>query len=425
MKEIQLNSIDNRYTKLTNVLKNDMKLDELKFDLYYSFPIDVYSIDYGFIKLANGSFKQVYVATSKPEDYRQLTVFISEDGITWYDISCDNIASTMYNKVIIYCGNVYICYDDTVVCLYDFELNENQSSMSVTPIKDDAQDITVANNVMYMLAHDGVYTVDAENNVEFISLTADFPFERFIPSTTGELAILGYAGNYPMFLLYDGQSHLVFCTTPCTVTTAIVSKDQIFCYTRDAKVISVYKTFEMDKASYMVFSGHEWCGEVTYFHSHFWLSYVEHENEETYTLVAKSPNGVDFTPDTKIPHTTEHDGIATWNYANTYCVCAGQLFTLIASINYFKYGESVINKYTKVDINDDYTVSIPIEDKIDNINKCHMNVYICDEEGYITNKDVRFDIIPHIVGDNIEFKLRANDYSDRYVYLVLDYTASV
>ena len=426
MKELNINSIDKRYLQIADIMENKNKLDELKFDNYYSFSMDVESVDYGYIKLADGSAEKVFVASSKADSLRALTLFISKDGITWHQVECpDTDVATLYSKIVIYCGKIYVLFDDQVKCLYDFVLEDDHESMSESLIYDDVQDITVVNNTMYMLTFGGVYTVDESNNVEFIELTADFPFDNFIPSNTSELVIMGYAGNYPMFLVYDGQPHLVVSTMPCKVLTAICTKDQIFCYTDNAKIVSVYKTFDMNKASYMLYPGHEWCGKISYFHSHFWMSYIERNGTDTYTLIAKSANGIDFDPDTRIPHTSEKDGISIWNGMNTYCLCAGSMFTLVSSINYFKYGKVNILKINDIDIENDGSVTIPVSIDIPDISKCDISVYICDDESHIVENDVKFESIPYMDGTDIKFNLLPDDYTDKHIYFVLEYVSSV
>lgn len=416
MKEIELNSINKKYLDIADMLQKKPNTD-IKYDVYNSFPLKIESIDYGYIKLADGSITKMFVATSEVDEYKCNSLYFSSDGLNWSYIDFPIVeATTSYNKMIIHNGSVYVIFDNMLRRLYDFDLNV--STMQEATIDGDVYDIIMAKNKLYVLAYNGFYTIsDDDQLTNFISISEDFPFERFIPSTSNELIIMGYAEEYPVFIIYDENGpHAVFCMTACKLQTAISYKDNIYCYTDDRRIITVYKTSVVDKSSFVEYAGYNWTGEVYYYRSNFWIAYMDYDNDQLYTYIAKSSNGLDFDVDVRIPHLTENDGkfaiASDESMNNVICIGAGDTYTLIPSINYFSYGIPVIYKNNSIHVPSNREITISDFNDIDNFKKYNITVYACDINGKVIENNVKYDISPKVIDGNIFFKIKEIEYDD-------------
>ena len=416
MVEIAVNSINDKYKDLADILANTDVPDSLTLDTYNEYPIDVSYIDYGYIKHVNGTTKQMFVACNSPCDLKQNMIYMSTNGEVWVPYSFPTeYVTRLYNKLVIYNGDVYLLFDDDVVRLYNFDMVT--SSMDIEFIHDDIYDIMINNHELYMLTHNGVYKIGHESSEpEFIEITAEFPFESFVPSLNGDLIILGYGGGYPVFALYDGETHIIFCTTKCQLRTAISYNDKILCYTTDGKVIDVLKTYEMFAAKQTVYEGRNWSGTVTYHHSYFWLCYTENDNAgNAYTIVAKSSNGVNFDPEVQIPHVSEKDGVCCWGDSYTFCICAGSLYMMKSSEKYSDYGFPFIKHFRDIPIGEDGSVEIETNLKISDFDKYVFSPYLCGDAQMKEDTAIQYDITPHFENAKICFKLKAKDYTGLHI----------
>ena len=416
MIEIPINSIDAKYKDLAKVLINDDIPESLTLDTYNEFPMDVGCVDYGYIKLNGGVTEQMFVASSRANDLKRTTIYLSKDGLVWLPIDLPKECITqLYNKLVIYNGDVYLLYDDIVLRLYDFDIIT--SGLMIDSIQDDVYDIMVNKHTLCMLTHNGVYKItnDPENK-EFVEVTAEIVFDSFVKSLNGDLIILGYAGGYPVFVLQDDTSHLIFCTTKCQLRTAISYKDKILCYTTDSRVIDVYKSYEMFGNKETVYAGYNWSGTVTYHHSHFWLAYTEFENDVMiYTVIAKSSDGINFDPEVRLPHVSEKDGVSCWGNSYTYCVCCGNMFTLKCSEKYSDYGFPFIKHYKDIPIGEDGTVEIDADMIISDFDRYVFSPYLCGESQMKRNTSIRYEVIPHFENEKICFKLEERDYTGLHI----------
>ena len=416
MKEIPLNEIDTKFEDIIKILANKDKPDKIKFDVYNSLPISSNSMDYGYIRHNNGIANKMFIAASYPDEYRRVELYFSIDGITWFDIASPDM-DVIYSdsKLVIYRGNVYLLIDDTVKMYYNFDLAEG--SMDSQFIMDDILDITVVNNTLYLLSDLGVYAI-TDGEPELINIASDFPFEKFVKSVNNELVIIGHADSYPIFVVYDGTPHVVYCVTPCNPKTIIAYNDYIYCYTIDGRIVIISKTYNPLESKYEIHPGLQWSGEVSYHMSHFWIAYTDYIDSKAYTLIAKSSNGIDFTPDTILPRFNENDGIFTWGNDYTMCVCAGETYTLLSSVNYYNYGENIALTFDNVEIPVDRTISIETSEDID-INDYTIRLYLCDNENKVVTRSVSLDVAPYMEDGNIKFVLEEAEYDGKHLHVVL------
>ena len=416
MVEIEVNNIDKKYIKMADILTKPTN-DRIAYDVYNNMPLDIASIDYGFITMTDGSIHKTFIATSVADDYRCISLYFSDDGINWtyLDFPTTDIV-TVYSKAIIFEGSVFVLYDDKICRLYDFDFDN--STMKEDVLEGVAYDIIIAKNKLYALAHNGFYNIhrvdDKYEFSELVQVSQDFVFEKFIKSALNELIIMGYAEGYPVFINIFGENGVqpIFCTTAFTIQTAISYKDYIYCYTTDARIITVYKSPSIDKTIHMIYAGYNWSGEVFYYHSHFWIAYSEFVDNEVYTYVAKSSNGLDFDPDVKIPHKTESDGLfaiaCDTAMNNIVCVGAGDIYTLVTSVNYFDYG--CIHFAKKTELTEEFNVTIDDFDDIDNFRNYNINVYVI-YKNTVLDTITQFDIAPHVESGNIVFKIKDKEYT--------------
>ena len=416
MKELKLNFIDKKYLDIADILQKPPRND-IKYDTYNSFPLKIESIDYGYLTLADGSISKMFVATDAPDQFKCNSLYFSSDGLNWMAIDFPMIEATAtYNKMVIYNGSVYVLFDDTIRKLYNF--NFTDGTMEETVIDGDVYDIIIAKNKLYVLAHNGFYTIQEDDQLsELIPIAEDYPFERFIPSTSDELIIMGMAEGYPVFILYDDNGpHAIFCTYACEIQTAISYKDHIYCYTKDRKIVTVYKTNVVENTAYNIYEGYQWTGEVYYYRSNFWIAYMDFEDGQMYTFIAKSANGIDFDTDVRIPHGSDKDGkfaiSCSDNMNDILCVGAGDVYTLVPSINYFNYGNPVIYKNNSIHIPNDREITIDDFDDIDNFSKYNIHVYACDLTGKVIDNQVKFDVSPRVIDNQIFFKIKEFDYGE-------------
>lgn len=415
MVEIEVNNIDKKYIKMADILTKPTN-DKIAYDVYNNMPLDIASIDYGFITMVDGSIHKTFIATSVADEYRCISLYFSDDGINWtyLDFPTTDIV-TVYSKAVIFEGSVFVLYDDKICRLYDFDFDN--STMKEDVLEGVAYDIIIAKNKLYALAHNGFYNIhkvdDKYEYSELVQVSQDFVFEKFIKSALNELIIMGYAEGFPVFINIFGENGVqpIFCTTAFTIQTAISYKDYIYCYTKDARIVTVYKSPSIDKTIHMIYAGHNWSGEVFYYHSHFWIAYSEFIDNEVYTYIAKSSNGLDFDPDVRIPHKTESDGlfaIACDNAMNNIvCVGAGDIYTLVTSVNYFDYG--CIHFAKKTELTEEFMVTIDDFDDIDNFRNYNINVYVV-YKNTVLDTITQFDIAPHVENDNIVFKIKDKEY---------------
>lgn len=412
MTEILVNSINERYNELSKILVNSEIPESLSLDTYNSFPIDVSYIDYGYIKLSDGFSPQMFVACATPNDYRSSILYLSKDGITWADITLpDEYKCVSYNKILVYNGDVYLLYDDEVIRVYNFDIITQTAS--VEAVTDNIYDMEINLHELFLLTDNGVYKIGHDDiTPEFIEIQSDIPFEKFVPSINGKLIIMGYGDGYPLFIVCEDQPRLVICATKCRVVTAISYNDKILCYTDKNSVIDVHRAYDLFEAKETVYEGQQWCGNVTYHHCYFWLSYIEYDSSgNTYTVVARSSNGINFDPDVKIPHVSNMDGISVWGNSYTYCLCAGNLYTLKTSEKYSDYGFPFIKKFSNVEISSDGSVSIDTDMDISDFDKYVFSPYLVGEDMVTRDTTIRYDIVPHIENGYICFKLANGDYS--------------
>lgn len=417
MVEIEVNNIDKKYIKMADILTKPTN-DKITYDVYNDMPLDIASIDYGFITMTDGSIHKTFIATSVADEYRCISLYFSDDGVNWtyLDFPTTDIV-TVYSKAVIFEGSVFVLYDDKMCRLYDFDFDN--STMKEDVLEGVAYDIIIAKNKLYALAHNGFYNIhkvdDKYEFSELVQVSQDFVFEKFIKSALNELIIMGYAEGYPVFINIFGENGVqpIFCTTAFTIQTAISYKDYIYCYTTDARIITVYKSPSIDKTIHMIYAGHNWSGEVFYYHSHFWIAYSEFVDNEVHTYIAKSSNGLDFDPDVKIPHKTESDGLfaiaCDTDMNNIICVGAGDIYTLVTSVNYFDYGDCVY--FTKkTELTEEFKVTIDDFDDIDNFRNYNINVYVI-YKNTVLDTITQFDIAPHVESGNIVFKIKDKEYT--------------
>jgi len=413
MTNIPVNTLDTKYTSLAKLLAKP-KNDTLKYDTYYSFPVKISSIDYGYITLSDGSIKKMFVASNEADELKTNTIYFSEDGVNWFNIDFPVVESTsVYNKICIFNGSIYMLYDDKLCKLSNFDIENG--IMTKTDIEGEAYDIIVIKNELWALAHNGIYRVLSDDKYsDLIQITGDFVFERFINSAVDDLVLMGYADKFPVFVLFDGEPHPIFITADFQIQTAISYKDYIYCYTKDERIITIYKTQDLSKTSYSVYAGYRWSGEVYYYHSYFWIAYTEFVNNEFFTYVAKSNNGIDFEADVKVPRESENAGafvIATTpDMESIVCIGLGDLYTLIPSINYFSYGKANILN-TCYDLTESREVTITQTDfsDVDNFSKYNIKVSVVYGKT-ILDTDVKFDISPRVKDHSIVFKLKDKEY---------------
>jgi hypothetical protein len=416
MVELAVNSINGKYKDISKVLVNTDVPEGLFPDTYNNFPIDTNYIDHGYIKLTDGSAHKMFVACGAPNDLRPIVLYLSKDGVVWASIvlPSDYIAK-VYNKIVIYDGDVYVLYDDTVIRIFNFDIVDIGAELEV--IHNDIYDIMINDHKLCMLTYNGVYKIGHDNSTpEFIDITAEFPYESFVPSLNGELIILGYGSGYPLFIVYDGSPHIVLCKTKCTIQTAISYNDKILCYTNDGTIIDVHKAYELLNARETVYDGYNWSGTVTYHHSYFWICYTENDNDgNAYTVISKSSNGINFDPDVKIPHVSNKDGVLCWGDPHTLCVCAGSLYMLKSSENYSSYGAAFIKHFENVPIEEDGSVRIDCQISLSDFDSYTFSPYLCNDDQLASNISIRYDKVPHFEGTEICFKLRNQDLTGLHI----------
>ncbi len=416
MTEINVNKINDKYFKYTELLENKDKPEGIKFDTYTSINMQVTSVDFGNIRLSDGTLRQMFAATSIPDEYAVASLYLSYDGINWIKISYpNNETANVYHKVVIHNGDVYTIFDDECKRFSNFIIDGENSSMDEYDLMTDICDIAVIKNTLYLLADNGIHKVNHNNETEFIGITGDFPFGRFIKSTSDEMVIMGMAGNFPIFLIYDGESHVVFCTIECNPITAICLDDKILCYTDDSKVVAVNKTYNMLDSKYILYNGRKWTGEVYYKHGCFWLAYTDFNGSDgNYTIIAKSINGIDFDADVRIPYCSDNDGVSIWAQ-HTYCVCAGNMYTLIASENYFNYIEEQ-SCYTATIAIDNTEISFEPLNTLD-IDKSVFIGKIIDVDNNVLG-EIKYDKAPYLCDNgDIGLVLKDGDYTDKSAYI--------
>jgi hypothetical protein len=419
MIELEVNSIDKRYTDIADILVNPEVPESLSLDTFNEYPtLDVSYVDYGYIKFVSGGTTQMFVACTRPNDLRHPSIFLSMDGVTWAPyVLPEGCVIKVYNKVVVYNGDIYLLYDDIVLRLYDFDLVTQ--SMMVDTIQDDIYDIMINNHNLVMLTHDGIYKITAcdIDNMEHIEIRGEVPYSSFVPSLNGDLIILGYGGGYPVFIVYDGEVHYIFCTTKCNIKTAININNKILCYTDDCRIIDVYKTYEMMSHRETVYEGLNWSGNVTFHHTYLWLCYTEHDSTGSHTVVAKSSNGINFDPEVRIPNGPDCGGNCCWGNSYTLCVCNGTLYMLKSSEKESDYGLPFIRFFRNIPIAEDGSVEIESDVEISDFDRYIFNPYICNSKCLTEHVAIRYDIVPHIENNKICFKLKIDgyDYKDLFI----------
>ena len=430
MTEINLNKINDKYLDYAKLLENTKKPESLDFDNYNRLPMDVSRIDYGNVKLANGSLVPMFVATSASNEFRVATLSFSEDGINWIQIEYpDNRVCTDFTRIKIHNGSVFVIIDCDCMRFYDINIDGENSTMQSELVKNiydneilEVYDLIVCKNVLWLLSYEGVYMINNDNKAAIDKLDFDYPLERFIQSSEDELVILAMCGNYPAFIVYDGEKHIVFCPLTCTLVTAIVVKDKIYCYTNDARIVILDKVYSITDIRYDVYNGHNWTGDIYYKHACFWMSYTELGGSDgNYTMITKSINGINFDPDVKIPYHDNDDGISVWGDSHTYCICAGNMYTLISSENYFDYGNIMNDRYSNIEIPDNREISIQLAGSITpDIDKCTMIGELVTSDGQMRQNTIQYERSPYIDEENvIHFTLIDGDYTDLHLNFII------
>ena len=412
MVEIPVNCIDDRYKKIADLLSNTEVPESLTLDTYNRFPIDASYIDYGYIKISGGFAPQMFVACTPPNEFKPNELYLSKDGSNWINIVLPNdYCTAIYNKLVIYNGDVYMLYDDEVIRIYNFDIITQTAD--VERVKDEIYDIEICNHELFLLSNNGVYKIGHEDiTPEFIEVAIEISPEMFVPSLDGKLIIMGYTEGYPIFVVVEDSPRYVLCTTKCVVNTAISFKDKILCYTNKNLIIDVHLAYDILEAKETVYEGHQWCGNVTYHHCYFWLSYIEYDNDGvTYTVIAKSANGINFDPDVKIPHVSNKDGVCVWGNSYTFCLCAGNIYMMKSSEKYSDYGFPLIQRYV-ADIESDGSVIIETDDDVSDFDRYIFSPYLIGDDMIAKDTSIRYDTIPYIDSNgNIHFKLVDGDYS--------------
>lgn len=418
MTEIGINTIDNKYLVLADKLTKPAPTDDkIKYDVYNNLPLRIESIDYGYITMIDGSIRKMFIATSEKDTLKCNSLYFSDDGLNWSYLDFPTADVTYsYSKILIFEGSAFVLCDDKLCRFYDFDFDN--SEMKEDTIEGESYDLIISKNKLYALAHNGIYNIHKVDDVyeysDLIQISQDFVFEKFIKSTSDELIIMGYAEMYPVFIniFEDGGVQPIFCTYAFNIQTAISYKEYIYCYTTDARIVTVYKSPSIDKTVHMIYDGYHWSGEIVYYHSHFWIAYTEFIENNAYTYIAKSSNGLDFDADVRIPRMTESDGLfaiaCNTDMNDIICIGAGDIYTLIPSVNYFDYGKCV--KFTnRTELTDSFSVSIDDFEDPDNFRNYNINVYVVYKDT-VLDKDVKFDIAPHVEDGNIVFKIQDKEY---------------
>ena len=414
MNEISINKIDKRYLNIAEAtLDTDNRED---YDVYRSYPVNFESIDYGYIKLKDNTISKMMVASSIIDEYVCNSLFFSEDGSEWQYIDFPVLeATTEYNKLLIYNGSVYFIFDDKIRKLYNFDFENG--SMDEDTIEGDISDIAIYNNEVYFLHYNGIYRLHDDDTLSDLVQIAsiDYAFSKFINTTNNELVIMGDAEGYPVFVTYDGEAHLIFSNIKCEVQTAISCNRFIYCYSVDSRVIVIERNQELSKIQCIEYPGHKWTGDVYYYHSHFWIAYMDFDDNDMHTYIANSINGINFDEEIRLPHKSDKDGkfriFNTDRMKSVFCIGAGNTYILHPSINYFDYGKCVF--YVKKPVLDN-TCEFTIDDFDDVYNFSKYNISVAVEEvhenGYIIHSDIKYEITPRVINGNIYFKIINQDY---------------
>jgi hypothetical protein len=142
---------------------------------------------------------------------------------------------------------------------------------------------------------------------------------------------------------------------------------------------------------------------------------MDFDDNDMYTYIANSINGINFDEEIRLPHRSDKDGkfciFNTDRMKSVFCIGAGNTYIMHPSINYFDYGKCVF--YVKKPILDN-TCEFTIDDFDDVYNFSKYNISVAVEEihenGYIIHSDIKYEITPRVINGNIYFKIINQDY---------------